>query len=168
MLQGEKGVISLVVVVVVTVVAAASAATTMLRQKRGSRSMTSSSSSGNSISFSRNNNVTAKKMEGHFSTRVISFHEGAILLQLRGVLSLRSGVIPQRSEMTHWPFCRGGSFLCITLAHKSINRWRNAICRRIRRQRSAISPWRRSVDGAYCTGSPFPENGPSSRSVAEW
>ena len=62
-----------------------------------------------------------KKKGGHFSTGVLSLHEGVILLQLEGVLFLRSGVIflrkimtrviPLRSKMTRGcHFVRGGHF----------------------------------------------------------
>ena len=57
----------------------------------------------------------------------LSLHEEVILLQLEGVLSLRSGiislltlmtrVIPLRREMTHGSFCRwGSSCFCVTTA----------------------------------------------------
>ena len=86
-------VVVVVVVVMVVVVVSASAATTMPQRK---------------------------KKGGHFSTGVLSLHEGVILLQLEGVLFLRSGVIflrrimtrviPLRSKMTRGSFCKGGHF----------------------------------------------------------
>ena len=86
-------VVVVVVMVVVVVVVSASAATTMPQR--------------------------IKKRGGHFSTGVLSLHEGVILLQLEGVLFLRSGVIflrrimtrviPLRSKMTGGgSFCKGG------------------------------------------------------------
>ena len=83
-------VVVVVMVVVVVVVVSASAATTVPQRK--------------------------KKGGGNFSTGVLSLHEGVILLQLEGVLFIRSGVIflrrimtrviPLRSKMT-----RGGHFV---------------------------------------------------------
>ena len=60
---------------------------------------------------------------GNFSTGYLSVHEGVILLQLEGVLSLRPGVIslrrimtriiPLRRETTHGSFCNGGHFFVL-------------------------------------------------------
>ena len=82
--------VMVVVVVVVVVVVSAPAATTMPQ---------------------------GKKRGHHFSTGVLSLHEGVILLQLQGVLFLRSGVIslrrimtrviPLRSKITRGSFCKG-------------------------------------------------------------
>ena len=70
------------------------------------------------VSTSAATTILQGKKGDHFSTGAFSLHEGVILLQVEGVLSLRSGVIslrrmmtqviPLRREMTHGSFCKGG------------------------------------------------------------